>query len=255
MRLAELFFVLKKQAYWHLSSTAFATAQSANPLPFPVFTHQTPLIRKFNGVDQQLQLNKIQNLRLAIGHLDGLVIRPCQTFSYWKLIGNPTAKKGYLPGMVLDKGHVTAGIGGGLCQLSNLIYWMALHTPLTVVERWRHSYDVFPDANRVLPFGSGATCSYPNIDLEIKNGTEATFQLRIRLTKTHLVGEWRSDVAPVYRYEIIEKGHRLEHTAYGAYTRNNEIWRQTFLRERNALIGEQLIATNKALMMYPPLIS
>ena len=37
---------------------------------------------------------------------------------------------------------------------------MTLHTPLQVTERYRHSYDVFPDADRKLPFGSGATCAY-----------------------------------------------------------------------------------------------
>ena len=45
--------------------------------------------------------------------------------------------------MVLHYGSFQTGIGGGLCQLSNLIYWMTLHTPLTVTERYRHSFDVF----------------------------------------------------------------------------------------------------------------
>lgn len=45
-------------------------------------------------------------------------------------------------------------------------------TPLTVVERYRHSHDVFPDANRTQPSGSGATCAYPHRDLMIRNDTE-----------------------------------------------------------------------------------
>lgn len=44
---------------------------------------------------------------------------------------------------------------------------MALHTPLTVTERHRHGYDVFPDAERTIPFGSGATCFYNYGDLMI----------------------------------------------------------------------------------------
>ena len=70
--------------------------------------------------------------------------------------------------MVLHYGSFQTGIGGGLCQLSNLIYWMTLHTPLTVTERYRHSFDVFPDSRRTQPFGSGATCSYNYLDLQIK---------------------------------------------------------------------------------------
>lgn len=254
LAVGRIFFAFKKQWHWHLSGTDFASERTDDDLPFPIFTHQTPLVRKFNGIDHQLQLNKVQNLRLAARHLDRLVIRPGQTFSYWRLIGNPTEKKGYLPGMVLDKGHVTAGIGGGLCQLSNLIYWMTLHTPLTIVERWRHSYDVFPDANRVLPFGSGATCSYPNIDLEIKNDTSQTYQLRVRFTETDLLGEWRSDTAPLSHYEIVEKAHRIEHEPNGAYTRHNEIWQQRFSLADGKLLDERLVTTNRALMMYPPLL-
>ena len=63
-----------------------------------------------------------------------------------------------MEGMILRNGRVASGVGGGLCQMTNLLYWMTLHTPLTVTERWRHGYDVFPDSNRTQPFGSGATC-------------------------------------------------------------------------------------------------
>lgn len=33
-------------------------------------------------------------------------------------------------------------MGGELCQLSNLIFWMTLHTPLTVNELVRLTYDL-----------------------------------------------------------------------------------------------------------------
>jgi vancomycin resistance protein VanW len=71
--------------------------------------------------------------------------------SYWKA----DEKKGYVDGMVLFYGSFRKGIGGGLCQLSNLLYWITLHTPLKVTERHQHSYDVFPEANRTQPFGIG----------------------------------------------------------------------------------------------------
>ena len=61
------------------------------------------------------QHNKVTNLRLAIAHLVGLLIRPGQTFSIWYLVGRPTTRKGYLPGLVLNQGKITNGIGGGLC--------------------------------------------------------------------------------------------------------------------------------------------
>ncbi len=72
--------------------------------------------------------------------------------------------------------------------MTNLLYWMTVHSPLTVVERWRHTYDVFPDNGRTQPFGSGATCSWPVLDLQIENRTAATFRLSLTVEQTHLVG-------------------------------------------------------------------
>ena len=48
----------------------------------------------------QYQYNKITNLRLAAARLDGVVLRPGETFSYWRLIGRPSRRKGYLDGIV-----------------------------------------------------------------------------------------------------------------------------------------------------------
>jgi len=200
-----------------------------------------------------LQHNKITNLRIAIPHINGIIIKPGETFSYWKLIGKPTKRKGYLKGMVLKNGSYEAGIGGGLCQLSNLIYWMAIHTPLTVVERHRHGYDVFPDANRTQPFGSGATCFYNYVDLMIKNETSQPFQLLLEVTESELKGVWKSSMPPDYRYEVYEKDHLIQ-SAYGRYTRHNRIFRRKF-DMNNLLLADEFVAENHAVMMYAPLLS
>ena len=70
-----------------------------------------------------MQHNKVINLRIAVPRLNGVVIEPGDTFSFWKLVGKPTRAKGYVDGMVLSYGRCVPGVGGGLCQLSNLIYW------------------------------------------------------------------------------------------------------------------------------------
>lgn len=143
----------------------YAKSFSDKKMPEVQFKHKTILLRKLKEVDMQYQYRKIINLKIAVSKINGIVIHPGETFSYWKAIGKPTYNKGYVDGMVIVGGTVTYGVGGGLCQLSNLIYWMTLHTPLHVIERHRHGYDVFPDSNRTQPFGSGATCFYPYGDL------------------------------------------------------------------------------------------
>ena len=193
------------------------------------------------------------NLRLAAAKLNGLLLRPGETFSYWKTIGKPTRKKGYQDGMVLFLGRIGTDVGGGLCQLSNLIFWMTLHTPLTVVERYRHSHDVFPDANRTQPFGSGATCAYPHRDLMIRNDTDAVFQLCVRVGETHLHGEWRSVSPPQVRYTIVERNPRMDQAAWGGYIRHNELYRCTF-DLKGSFLREEFLFSNDAIMMYSPLL-
>jgi vancomycin resistance protein VanW len=211
------------------------------------------MLRRLKDVDMYLQENKIVNLRIAARHLDGLVLQPGETFSLWRRVGRPTARKGYLPGLVLENGRISKGIGGGLCQLGNLIYWMALHSPLTVTERWRHSYDVFPDEQRTLPFGSGATLAYNYIDLQFRNDTNQPIQLHIWLDATHLHGSLRSAQSWPEHYAVIEQGHHIRHEPWGGYSRHNRLVRQVFGPD-GALLREETAAENHALLMYQPFI-
>lgn len=241
-----------RKLLWIKMNGKFAKKREA-PLPCVCFSHKTPLLRKLKDVDMQLQYNKIVNLRLAAKRLDGIVIQPGEVFSYWKLIGKPTRLKGYKEGMVLRNGTFSAGVGGGLCQMSNLIFWMAVHTPLTIIERHRHGYDVFPDSNRTQPFGSGATCFYPHGDLMIRNDTDVPFQLNVRVEKDYLAGELRSASPMKCRYEIEERGHRMEREYWGGYSRHNELYQQVFDLE-GTLLGERMIIENHAIMTYAPFI-
>lgn len=249
-----IYYRLRRFFYWYFSKTKFAKKQEKRNLHFLVFKHKSFLRRKLKNVDMWMQENKIKNLEIAIKNLDGLIIEPNNVFSYWRQIGSVNKSKGYLPGMILVDGKFMPGIGGGLCQLSNMIYWMVLHSPLRVIERWRHSYDVFPDLERKQPFASGATCAYPNIDLQFKNETNQKFQLRFWLDDEYLHGELRSDRPVNYKYEIIEKDHKIEANLFGAYQRKNKLYRQIIEKDSNFIVEEELVAVNDALMMYNPLL-
>ena len=248
-----MYFGLKLKQMWFKNRKMFAKEFRKTELPYVYFKHQSFLMRKLKDVDMWYQVNKVKNLKIAIKKLDGLIIKPGETMSYWKLIGKPTRSKGYVDGMILMDGGFQAGIGGGLCQLSNLIFWMTLHTTLTVVERHRHRYDVFPDSNRTQPFGSGATCYYPYVDLMIRNDTQDEYQLKLEVTITHLEGEWRVSQTPIIRYEIQERNHEMKPEYWGGYERYNELYQHQYNQD-NQLIHEQLVITNAAIMMYSPFI-
>jgi vancomycin resistance protein VanW len=182
------------------------------------------------------------------------MVKPGETFSFWRLVGRPSARRGFKVGMVLRNGTVAHGMGGGLCQMTNMIYWMALHTELSVTERWRHGFDVFPDEGRTQPFASGATCSYNYIDLQITNTTPHTYQLRLRVDGDRLVGEWRADARPLFSYDVVERDHAIRTEWWGGYSRHNTLLRIKRDIDTGAELGEEFVTENHAIMMYAPLL-
>lgn len=231
------------------SGVRFAHRQQEAVLPVRLVRHQSLLLRRLGDTDPQLQHNKVVNLALAIPPLHGLLIEPAQTLSLWRRIGRPTTARGYRDGVQLSQGRVTVGTGGGLCQLANLIHWMALHTPLELVERHHHSFDPFPDEGRVLPFGSGASLFYNYVDLRFRNRTAHTMQLLVWLNDTHLCGEIRSLAQPPLAYHVVEKDHHYEHEGAARF-RCNTIWQRQIDRRSGQQVGERLLYTNRSRVMY-----
>jgi len=227
----------------------FAAEQGSSPLPVRLIHHRSLLLRRLGDTDPQLQHNKVVNLRLAVPSLHGLLVRPGETLSIWRRVGRPSTERGYLDGVQLSQGRVTVGVGGGLCQLANLIHWMALHSPLELVERHHHSFDPFPDAGRVLPFGSGASLFYNYVDLRFRNPTAQTLQLLVWLDETHLCGELRAEELPPLAYHVRESDHHFERCGDQTY-RCNRLWQQKLDRRSGELVDERLLYANRALVMY-----
>jgi len=254
MFLGKSYFTMRRYLQWKFDrSVKYACDFKTLNLPYIVAFHKTPLYRPLRNVDMWLQENKVTNLKLACERLNGIMLKPGETFSFWRLVGKPTKAKGYLEGIVLTNGSFTAGVGGGLCQLSNLIYWMTLHTPLTVTERWRHTHDVFPDVNRTQPFGSGATVVYNYIDLQIKNDTPYEYQLKVWVGDQHLEGEWRCEQPCLNKYEIYESRHWITQEWWGGYMRHNVIRRRIMDCDDHE-IADELVTENHAIMMYEPML-
>ena len=87
------FYRCKRYIEWYTNRKTYASQKQNDRLPYSIYTHQTLLLRKLKNVDMWYQHNKIINLKLAIKRIDGLIIKPGETFSYWKCIGKTTRKK------------------------------------------------------------------------------------------------------------------------------------------------------------------
>ena len=254
MALGKAWFVAKRRVNWYVSSKAYATNCSVVDLAYTHATHRTPLLRQLKGVDMWLQHNKAASLKVAASCIDGVTLKPWETFSFWRMVGKPSARRGFKVGMVLRNGSVAEGMGGGLCQMTNMIYWVALHTELSITERWRHGFDVFPDEGRTQPFASGATCSYNYIDLQITNNTANTHQLRLRVDGDYLLGEWRADTPQLFSYQVIERDHAIRTEWWGGYSRHNTLFRVKRDIGTGVELAEEFITENHAIMMYAPLL-
>jgi len=228
---------------------SFATERQEETLPHILKRHQSLLRRKLGESDPVLQENKVVNLTLAKNEVDGILIRPNQTFSFWRLVGDANEAKGYLPGMRLSQGEVKVGVGGGLCQFANLLLWMAWHSPLIVSERHHHSFDPFPDEGRVLPFGSGASLFYPFLDIRFTNPTENTFQFKIWLDDTHFRGLLASEQATEESFSVFEKNHAFVKKDEKIY-RQNEIWRKVIDKRSGNTLREEPLVKNFAEVKY-----
>ncbi|NME05446.1 VanW family protein [Psychrobacillus sp. BL-248-WT-3] len=218
--------------------------------PYTCKKHQSLLRRTLGESDPQLQENKITNLKIAASKIDGIIIKPGEIVSFWRLVGKTTKAKGYIEGMQLSRGEVQKGIGGGICQLANLLYWMVLHTPLVVTERHHHSFDPFPDSGRTLPFGSGASVFYNYVDLRFYNPTPSSFQIKVWVTDKHLKGAIFSKEEMPYSYHIDERNHQFL-KQNGKNFRQNEIWRKTIDKRTGQMIKEELLIHNFSEVKYP----
>jgi len=209
--------------------------------------HQSVLMRKLWNVDMRLQENKTQNILLANEKLDSIIINPWEIFSFWELVWKPTYKKWYLDWVLINHGWVATGVGWGLCQLSNLLYWMFLHLDVEIIERHRHSYDIFPDSWRVLPFASWSTVFYNYVDLKVKNTLDYPIQIKLWTNDKYLKGQILSDFPRKEKFHVYEKFHTFIKSAW-KYFRYNLIHRERIVEWK--ILSDEKVLENFSPVMY-----
>lgn len=142
------------------SKECFSKTFSSEKLPNIVTAHRSHMIKHGPGIDPVLQYNKAENIAIAGGKINGIIVRPGESFSFWGTVGKITKRKGYKAGRVLRSRKVVAGLGGGLCNLANTLHLLILHTPMTVTEFHSHSDALAPDEGKRVPFSAGTSVCF-----------------------------------------------------------------------------------------------
>lgn len=148
---------------------------------------RAPLWKDVTAAEFPLTAGKVENLRQASRAFHGLEIPARQVFSFWRQLGRTTRGKGFTSGRELREGCLVPAIGGGLCQLSGLLYQTALEAGLEIVERHAHS--------RILPGSSAeqdldATVFWNYVDLRFRS--DADWRIEVELSAADLIVRIRS---------------------------------------------------------------
>ena len=143
---------------------------------------------------------------------------------------------------------------GGIAKISiNRPERRNAFTPLTVTELHHHSDALFPDERRTVPFGTGTSVFYKNVDYQFRNTTDQPVQLLLWLNDTDLCGELRTTQPFPYRYRIIEEDSGFVEEADGWY-RVSKVYRRVIDRASGLEIAKELVLDNHSKVMYDPVL-
>lgn len=108
--------------------------------------------------------NRNTNLRLACEAINGTVIEPGKSFSFNRIVGQPTGGKGYKTAPVDTGAASDAILGGGISQVSSTLYYAALLSDLEITSRYPSSF-----APSFIDFGLDAAVSWDRHDFSFRN--------------------------------------------------------------------------------------
>ncbi|WP_425755423.1 glycopeptide resistance accessory protein VanW [Ihubacter sp. rT4E-8] len=232
-----------------LDRNTYAKTQRKGLMPSQIISKSEPMINRDSGYDIQYQYNKVHNLKLAAAKLHGLLIKPGETFSFCLSVKKADKETPYKDGLSLVDGKIQGEYGGGLCQLSNLLYWLFLHTQLTIVERHGHGTEAVTPADPDMLAGIDATIAEGWLDLKVKNETSHVYQLAFHFDEDVICGEILADTNRCYDYTlynplrqyILREGQIIEEA--------------TLARKRTSLftgaVDEEILYRNTCVIEYP----
>lgn len=136
--------------------------------------------------------NKLHNIQLGATQLHLLLWQPKAILSFWQVLGEASQQRGYREGRNIIDGKLQQDFGGGLCQLSSILYHLALIANLRVIERHHHSVDIYQDSERFTPLGADATVVFGYKDLRLENSLATPLVLWLQIEGNVLTARFYS---------------------------------------------------------------
>ena len=229
-------------------SNKYAKRKSDMVLDHKVFTASSKMINPNSGFEIEYQINKVHNLKLVTKTMDRIIIKPGEVFSFWILAKDAKKYGEYKDGLTVVNDKTIPQKGGGLCQISNLLFWIFLHTPLTIIERHPHSAETIPHQGEIPP-GVDATIAEGWKDLKVKNNTDSSYQIVFEFDDESIFGSIYSDKTADAFYQIRSENLMYAKENDGLY-RYNEIYRIKKDPMNREVLDKELVLKNRTEIKY-----
>lgn len=200
------------------------------------------------------------NLQLSCDAINGYVIKAGEEFSFNKLLGRPTAAKGYKKAAGFISGKEAEVLGGGIDQTASTLYYCALMADLEVLERHNNGYAV-----SYIDLGLDAHIDWGSQDLRLRNNTTSPIRITAVANEgqvyIQLLGvdekEYTVEIAteivtqndPLTEYRIMDENNVLGHkdgdilqTGITGYTVNTSI--KKLNKQTGELLSTSLLETS-----------
>ena len=120
------------------------------------------------------QAERVQNITIAAARFDGVLVAPGETFSMVDILGDVSLDNGYAEAPIIFGGRTVQGVGGGVCQVSTMLFRAVFFAGFPVVQRVPHAYRVSYYEQTVngrdpLLAGLDATVYVPLVDFQFTN--------------------------------------------------------------------------------------
>ncbi|HWQ71049.1 MAG TPA: VanW family protein [Desulfitobacteriaceae bacterium] len=142
----------------------------------------TGLLVNYSTIFDPYEVNRTENIRLAVQKLNGKLVKPGETFSFNDTVGPRSPADGYKIAPIFVKGQIVNDFGGGICQVSSTLYNALLLADLPIIERNNHDLAV-----KYVPRGLDATVCYGILDLKFKNDTDGYILIKCKIEQNSLI--------------------------------------------------------------------
>ena len=146
----------------------------AKAMPFYSLSPKFLTIRSsFSTYYENSSSERKSNILLATKSIDGYILDVGAEFSFNKIVGERTEKRGYKQAKIIVGGEFVDGVGGGVCQVSTTLYNAVVLSGLSVVEYHAHSLPV-----SYVPPSFDAMVNSGSSDLRFTNDTKNPIIIR-----------------------------------------------------------------------------